>query len=106
MRITLSTPRTGIAYFPGLARPQALDLEQVPAPVAREIEACLAELLREDGALVKQESSMRDDILHDVVVEAADGSVRHLSGPPVGAMKKLVRAFRHGLRSAGHASPP
>jgi hypothetical protein len=99
MRVTLSSPRTGIAYLPGLAAPQSLDLDKVPEPIAREIQACLAALASEDPR-VPEAGLLRDDVHHSVVVEQPDGTVSKIEGPPTGAMGKLVTAIRAGIRAA------
>lgn len=103
MRITLSSPRTGIAYFPGLARPQSVDVGQLPAAIAGRIEASVDQLVNEQDQGSTEEprpERLRDDVLHHVIVEGDDGGVREISGPPVGAMRTLIDAVRDGLRAA------
>lgn len=101
MRITLATPRTGVAYFPGLAAPRTLDLAKLPEPLAREIEDCVKALAGErESKSVRAAAGHRDDVHHIVTIEMAGGESRTVEGPPVGAMGKLVTAFRSALRAS------
>lgn len=101
MRVTLSSPRTGVAFLPGLAAPRTLDLSSLPPVLATEIEACLNALMKQDpSAAAADSASLRDDICHVVTVELPDGEVRTIAGPPTGPMGKLVTAFRAGLRAS------
>ena len=101
MRVTLATPRTGVAYFPGLAAPRTLDLAKLPEPLAREIEECVAALTREqESSPAEPSANLRDDVRHVVTVEIPGGETRTVDGPPVGAMGRLVKAFRTALRAS------
>ncbi len=100
MKLTLSTPKTGVAYFPGLAAPRTLDVDSLPAQLAKEIEACVARIEAEAEAPAEP-SGFKDDLLHSLIVERSDGQVQRYDGPPVGAMGELVTAFRAGLRAVG-----
>jgi hypothetical protein len=105
MRVTVSTPQTGLGYFPGLAEARTLEVDSLPEPLAREIESCIAELAAEAKARVRNDSAaVRDAVVHSVVVERSDGRVQRFEGPPTAAMAKLVAGFRAGLRAAAERS--
>ena len=99
MRVTLSTPQTGLAYFPGLAAPRSLELAKVPPPLALQIEACIAELTGLPAEDPESSRQMRDGLVHQVTIEQPDGGVRTIEGAAIGAMAKLVALIHEGLRS-------
>ncbi len=97
MKITLSTPMTGAAFFPGLAKPRTLDTDHLPEPVAAHLRAAVKSLLAAQAP--ESESRTRDSVLHRVQIDDADG--RHeLEGPPLGEMGEFVRAFQSALRNS------
>ncbi len=100
VKITLSTPMTGAAYFPGLAKARTLDLDQLPEPVAEQLRAAAQTLLAAQPA--GSAPASRDPILHRVQIDDADGS-RQVEGPPLGEMGKFVRAFQAALRSSSRS---
>jgi hypothetical protein len=94
-KITLSSPSTGIGFFPGLSEPRTLDLDSLPTPMADALHQAVAALF---ASPPPGSPADRDAVIHRVTIEEG-ASTRSIEAPPIGTMGEVVRQFRSALRN-------
>ena len=101
MRITVSSPSTGIGYFPGLAAPKSLDLAVSPSDTAAELRAAAERLVKAGAGAegARSGATSSDAVIAQVTIEADDGSVHRIEGVSQGELRAFVTAFHRALRS-------
>lgn len=108
MRITVSMPSTGLFYSPGLARPVAIEVDELPSEVAGEIKRLVGEARLFDPGEIKSvplAPNVRDGQQLTITVEEGDKQrTLHVSDPAGSIEDPSLRRFVEMVRQQADAA--